>query len=117
MGNYPWFCKTIRTAVTQSAAIATVLRAILEGRKPRIPEKVFTSLESRDIIEEAIENSRILRQTKEGRKQLRKLIADHRYKAGFRLDDIALRQAYVSWCEDKEDVPLPRIEKPKRKRA
>ena len=110
MGDYPWFCKTIRQAVAQNASIATALRAVLEGRKPRVDEEIFASIESRDALDEAIENGLQLAVTKEGRRELRKLIHQHRYNAGFRTDDIALRHAFRQWQdESKERVDLLRV--------
>jgi hypothetical protein len=114
MENYSWFCQTIRKAVTLNENLARVLRAMLDGRKPRIPE----DKEHHFAIEEAIENAKYLLGTKGGRGKLRRLINQHRYDAGFRTDDIALRMAFRQWVDDSRDrVIFLRVDEETRRRA
>lgn len=112
--SYIWFCQTIRRATDLNAVLVRVLRAVLAGRKPKLPE----AREHHFAIEEAVENARYLLPTKEGRRKLRRIIQQHLYNAGFRTDDIALRHAYRQWIDGSHDrVEFWRVDEQTRRRA
>lgn len=91
--------------------MADVLWAVINGDEDQIlgilaryPEYTFEG------IDEVVANAKISMGDDDGKMDLLRVFADHKYDAGFRTDDVALWACYVSWKQGEPMKPLARIE-------
>jgi hypothetical protein len=89
--------------------MAEILWAVISEEEDRIPKILAENPDYKmDGIEGVVAHAQECMESDEGKLELLRTYATHRYDAGFRVDDIALRQCFNMWKNGRGPLSLCR---------
>lgn len=110
VNNFQWFKNVVRGYVETSEVLANIYQAVLDGVDPQMPDRYVEAPDGAETFQLWVGQAHRYLQSIAGKAKLRRLISEHRYDAGFCVDDISLRRAYEHWTKGEPIPQLPRLD-------
>ena len=97
MGNFRWFCNTIRAEVSCAKVLKMALKSVLDDSGALIPGHVQMDPGLCECVEDEVLYAKAICKNRTGRDLVRARMKHYAQVSEYRDDDVSLRYVYRDW--------------------